>query len=197
MANGKVLTGFSLPWIALYANSGTTVTYSGGIPLARGVNVSLSVEAADDNVFYADNGMAETESGVFQSGTASVTVDGLKTAARKMLSGVKNTRTAGQVEFDAYDDEAELPYVGFGFVCRYMEDGVTTYVPVILTKVKFGIEGLEAATQEENIDWQTTSLESAVMRDDTEKHTWKLIGADQTTEEAAYAAIQAILTPAP
>lgn len=197
MANGKVLTGFSMPWVALYGQNGTTVTYTGGIPLARGVNVSLSVEAADDNNFYADNRLAETDNGVFQSGTVSVTVDGLKDDARKMLSGVQNTKTAGQVEFDVYDDDAELPYVGFGFICRYMEEHVTTYVPVILTKVKFGIEGLEAATQEDTIEWQTTSLEASVMRDDTEKHGWKLIGADQSTEEAAYNAIKAILTPAP
>ena len=169
MANGKVLTGFSLPWVALYSESGGTVTYSGGIPLARGVSVSLSVEAADDNNFYADNGLAETENGVFQSGSVTLTVDGLKDAARKMLSGVTNTQTAGQVTFDVYDDDAAIPYVGVGFVCRYMENGVTTYTPVVLPKVQFNPEGIEAATQEENIDWQTTNLEGSVMRDDTEK----------------------------
>lgn len=31
------------------------------------------------------------------------------------------------------------------------------------------------------------------MRDDTEKHEWKLIGADQTTEAAAVAAYKAVL----
>ena len=48
-ANGRVITGFSKPYIANYAASGTTVTYSGGMVLARGVSVSLAPESADDN----------------------------------------------------------------------------------------------------------------------------------------------------
>ena len=31
------------------------------------------------------------------------------------------------------------------------------------------------------------------MRDDTTNHDWKLVGADQTTEEAAVAVLQALL----
>lgn len=199
MANGKVLTGFSMPWVALYANSGTTVTYSGGIPLARGVSVSLSVESADDNNFYADNILAETEAGIFQSGSVSLEVDGLKDAARKLLTGVTNTKsvtigTNTTVVLDAYDDDASAPYVGVGFIARYMEEGVTSYVPVILPKVKFNPEGLDATTQGESIDWQTTTLEGTVMRDDSAEHVWKYIGAEQTSEADAYSVIKALLT---
>lgn len=202
MANGKVLTGFSRPWIALYAASQGEVTYSGGIPLARGVSVQLSVEGANDTNFYADNVLAETDNQAFSSGTASVTVDGLKEAARRLISGVSATKSvtptgaSAAVELDVYDDRAVVPYVGLGFVARYMEDGVTTYRPIILKKIKFSPEGLDAATQEENIDFQTLQLEATIYRDDTSTHEWKLIGADQTSEEDAYAVIQAVLTPA-
>ena len=193
MANGRVLTGFSMPWVALYANSGGTISYSGGMPLARGVSVSLDVEASSDNDFYADNVLAETDTQGFSGGTVTLTVDGLKDAARKLIMGLTATRTAGQVEFDQYDDTQVIPYVGVGFVARYMEDGVTSYVPYILNKVKFNPEGLEAATQEEEIDWQTTELEGTIMRDDSTAHAWKLIGAAQTSEAAAVDAYKAIL----
>lgn len=193
MANGRVLTGFSMPWVALYANSGGTISYSGGMPLARGVSVSLDVEASSDNDFYVDNVLAETDTQGFSGGTVTLTVDGLKDAARKLIMGLTATRTAGQVEFDQYDDTQVIPYVGVGFVVRYMEDGVTSYVPYILNKVKFNPEGLEAATQEEEIDWQTTELEGSIMRDDSTAHAWKLIGAAQTTEAAAVDAYKAIL----
>ena len=193
MANGRVLTGFSMPWVALYANSGGTISYSGGMPLARGVSVSLDVETSDDNDFYADNVLAETDNQGFSSGTVTLTVDGLKDAARKLIMGITASRTAGQVEFEQYDDTQAIPYVGVGFVARYMEDGVTSYVPYILNKVKFNPEGLEAATQEEDIDWQTTELEGSIMRDDSSAHAWKLIGAAQTTEAAAVDAYKAIL----
>lgn len=200
MANGKVITGYSMPFVALYAAANGVVTYSGGIPLARGVDVSLSVEGGSDNDFYADNVKAESDNQTFSSGTLSLTVDGLKEAARKLISGVKTTRKEGTgdtaVSFDVYDDKQEMPYVGVGFVVRYMEDGVTTYAPIIIKKVKFSPEGLDAATQEENIDWQTTKLEASIMRDDTANHEWKMIGDDQTTEEAAVAAYKLVLTPA-
>lgn len=201
MANGKVCTGFSMPFVALYSASNGTVTYSGGIPLARGVDVSLDVEGASDNDFYADNVKAESDTQTFTNGTVTLTVDGLKEAARKLIMGVTATRsvTVGadtSVVFEQYDNTQVVPYVGIGFVVRYMENGVTTYAPIILTKCKFSPEGLEAATQEEDIDFQTASLEAEILRDDSSTETWKLIGADQTTEAAAVAAYKAILTPA-
>lgn len=201
MANGKVCTGFSMPWVALYANNNGTISYSGGIPLARGVDVSLSVEGTSDNKFYADNVVAETDNQAFSSGTMTLTVDGLKDAARKMITGVTTTQsvtvtTGTTVSFDVYDDAASVPYVGVGFVVRYMEAGVTTYVPVIIRKVKFNDPELSAATQEEEIDWQTQSLEATILRDDSANHAWKMVGAEQTSETAAYNAIKKFLTAA-
>ena len=51
-ANGQVTTGFSKPYVATYANSGTTITYSGCTPLARGVNVNVEPDTGEDNNFY-------------------------------------------------------------------------------------------------------------------------------------------------
>lgn len=190
-----------MPWVALYAESNGTVSYSGGIPLARGVDVTISIESDSDNNFYADNVLAESDRQSFSSGTLSLTVDGLKDAARKLISGVSTTEsvtvtTGTTVSFDVYDDQASVPYVGVGFVVRYMEDGVTSYVPVIIKKVKFSDPEITAATQTESIDWQTQSLEGTIMRDDTANHAWRMIGAEQTTEAAAYNAIKAFLTAA-
>lgn len=190
-----------MPWVALYAESNGTVSYSGGIPLARGVDVTISIESDSDNNFYADNVLAESDRQSFSSGTLSLTVDGLKDAARKLISGVTTTQsvtvtTGTTVSFDVYDDQASVPYVGVGFVVRYMEDGVTSYVPVIIKKVKFSDPEITAATQNESIDWQTQSLEGTIMRDDTANHAWRMIGAEQTTEAAAYNAIKAFLTAA-
>lgn len=183
-----------MPWVALYTESSGTVTYSGGIPLARGVDVTISIEADSDNNFYADNVLAESDRQSFSTGTLSLTVDGLKDAARKLISGVVTTKTVSTVDWDVYDQNAVVPYVGVGFIGRYMEDGVTTYVPYILNKVKFDDPEITAATQTESIDWQTQSLEATIMRDDTADHAWKMVGEEQTTEAAAYNAIKAILT---
>lgn len=187
-ANGRVITGFSQPYVALYSESGGTISYSSGQILARGVNVSLSLDAADDNNFYADNVIAESATGMFGGGTCTLTVDGLLTAAEKLILGLP---TADGDGWTAYGDAASIPYVGLGFIVRYMSDGVTSYVPVILNKVKFKMPGLSAATQEDEIDWQTQELEATIMRDDSSDHNWKLVGAAQATEAAAAALIVA------
>ena len=200
MANGRVITGYSKPYVALYNVSDNAVTYSEGMPLARGVSVSIDPESGDGNDFYADNVTAESVGGTFTGGTLTLTVDGLKDAARKMVMGIvtENTVTVGtgttsSVKVYDYDDQQVAPYVGVGFIVRYMENGVTTYVPHVITKAVFSPEGLEAATQEEDIEFQTTELEATIMRDDSQYHRWQRVAEAQTTEALAEAVIRAIL----
>lgn len=196
-AAGKVCTGFSKPYVAKYSNAGGAVTYSGVMQLARGVSVSLSLNTTDDNTFYADNVSAETAPATFTGGTATLTVDGLLEAAEKFVLGLPeatNVEAGGsQVAVSHYGDGMEIPYVGIGFVVRYQSAGVITYAPVVLTKARFQQPGLDAATQEESIDWQTQELTVDLMRDDTTNHDWKLVGADQSTEAAAEEVLKAIL----
>ena len=198
MANGRVITGYSKPYVALYAVSDNTVSYSGGMPLARGVSVSIDPESGDGTDFYADNVTAESVGGTFTGGTITLTVDGLKDAARKLVMGIvtENTVTIGSgtsVKVYDYDDQQTAPYVGIGFIVRYMENGVTTYVPHIICKAVFSPEGLDAATQEEDIEFQTSELEATIMRDDSQYHRWQRIAEAQTTETAAENVIKALL----
>ena len=188
MAAGRVMTGFSLPYVALYTANGGTVTYSSGQRLARGVQVSIEAEAEDDNIFYADNISAESAPGIFTSGTATFTVDGLKLAAEQLIMGIPAADTEG---FIHYGENLTIPYVGVGFICRYMEDGVTSYVPYILTKCRFVTPGVDAQTATETIEWQTQEITATLLRDDTANHDWKLVGAEQTSEALAEAKIKA------
>ena len=190
MANGRVITGFSKPFVALYSASGTTVTYTGGIPLARGVEVQIEPESTDDNRFYADNIVAENEAGTFNGGTATITVDGLKDAANKLIFGLP---TADQQGWTNYGNDQAVPYVGFGCVVRYQEEGVVSYVPLVLTKIQFNEASLDASTQEENIDWQTQELTAQIFRDDTADQVWKKLGTGVATEAAAETAMKTAL----
>ena len=194
MANGRVCTGFSLPKVAKYTVSSGTVSYTNVTALARGVDVTLSIESASDNKFYADNVLAESENQAFSSGSLSLTVDGLKDTARQMITGVATTSsttvsTGVTVTWDIYDDAAVVPYVGVGFVARYMEDNVTSFVPIVLKKCKFSDPEISAATQEESIDWQTQTLEAEIMRDDSSSHAWRMIGTALSTEAQAETAV--------
>lgn len=186
-AVGKVTTGFSKPYVANYTASNGAVTYSNAQLLARGVEVSIEPESSDASNFYADNIVAETIGGQFTGGTVTLTVDGLLQDAEILIQGLP---TAGEDGFVAYNNQQNAPYLGLGFIVRSMSDGVTYYTPVVLAKVVFNPNTVEAATQEDEIDWQTSELEATIMRDDTALQNWKFVGTDYTTEAAAEAALQ-------
>lgn len=189
-AAGRVCTGFSKPYVATYSNVGTVVTYSSGQPLARGVSVNLQPESSEDNNFYADNIVAESGAGEFIGGTVELEVDGLFRDTEDLIFGSPAASEDGWV---ADGDASAAPYCGVGFVVRWMSDGATTFQPVVLSKVKFAIPEEERATQEDEIDWQTTTLTAALMRDDTTGHNWRYRGSSFSTEAAAEEALKTFL----
>lgn len=194
-AAGKVCTGYSSPFVAEYeATAGTggavNVSYSNGQELARGVGIELQITTTDGVVFYANNGAAESANGKFQSGKANLTVDGLFIAAERLIMGLGE---AAQDGFTDYDDDQEPPYIGLGVVGRFMSDGVTTYTPFILPKIKFSVPNRTMNTSENTVNFQTQALEADILRDDTAKHKWLRVGGDETTEAAAIAKIKTFL----
>ena len=197
-AAGKVITGYSKPYVAKYSATGGTVTYSGGMVLARGVSVSINPEVSNSNPFHADNVEAETVPGTFTGGTANLVVDGLLNEAESFIFGLPEPEQLSYgesktVDVYAYGEGVQIPYVGVGFIIRYMSGGVTTYVPMVLTKARFQTAGTEAATQEESIDWQTQTLTVDLMRDDSSDRNWRKFAEGQATEEDAEEILKAML----
>lgn len=192
-AFGKVVIGFSLPWVAKYTESEGVVTYSNAMRLARGVSVSAETDSSDNNNFYADNIIAESDAGTFSGGTVTLTVDGLFQDAEKLIQGLQAANTAG---FLVYDDNQAAPYVGVGFVIKYMSEGVTYYTPVIFTKTRAGQLTISAETQGESIDWQTAEVPFSIFKDDTSAHVWKMVGGDLADEASAEAAIKTFFNAA-
>lgn len=190
-SNGRIITGFSKPYVATYSNTGSTIAYTGVTPLARGVSVALSIEdASSDNVFYADNVAAETIAGVFGGGTVTFTVDGLLDATRKLILGLP---TKDSSDFYNYGDGMSVPYVGVGYVERVQAEGVVKWIPVVIPKCKFAIPADNAATQEQDVDWQTEELVATIVRADDTNHTWMKRGEQQDTEAAAETKVMAAL----
>lgn len=185
-AAGKVTTGFSKPYVALYSETGGVVSYSDGQLLGRGVEVSISPESSDDNIFYADNVAAETAGGKFTGGTVSMTVDGLLPATRKLIFGLPTESG----DWTAFGDDMYIPYVGIGYIARQQSDGVETFTATVLAKCRFTLPEDAAATQEEDIDWQTEALEATIFRADDDNHSWKFLSKEYATEAAAEAALK-------
>ena len=190
-AAGKVCTGFSKPYVALYSASGTTITYTSGQKLARGVNVSIEPESSDDNKFYADNIEAETEGGKFTGGTLNLTVDGLFQTAESLIMGLPAADSAGWVH---YGDSQEIPFVGIGYIARYMSDGVESYVPTVIPKCIFNQISDSAATSEGSINFQTQSRTATIKRSENANRDWRIRGDEEETEAAAEAAIKTMFS---
>lgn len=185
-AVGKVITGFSKPYVARYSASGGVVTYTDCQRLARGVSVAINPESSDPNNFYADNIVAESSPGLFNGGTAVLTVDGLLQDMESYLQGLASADEDG---FINYGTAQAVPSVGIGFVVRYLSEGITYYTPVILTKTNVQPFTSSAATQAEGIEYQTQELTFNLLRDDTPEGVWKKVGGDLSSEAAAESAI--------
>lgn len=196
-AAGRVRTGFSLPYVAVYSNSAGTTSYSSGQQLARGVDVSITAETAEGTIFYADNVAAETTPARMTSASGTLTVDGLFDAAEKLILGLPaaTSVTVDQTTVDEYNygDDMEPPYVGIGFIERYLSDGTESFVPVVLPKCRFKIPADNAATAEEEMSFQTQALDFDILRDDTTNHVWKKRYEAQDSEADALAVLEEIL----
>lgn len=189
MAAGRVITGFSKPYVAKFSESPASsviqvTTYNDGQLLARGVSVSIDPESGDDNGFYGDNGLAETEKQRFTGGTVTLTVDGLFADAERLIMGLP----AASSGWILYNDDQNVPLVGVGFIIRYQSGGTVTYVPVILVKCRFTQIPTSAATQEENVDYQTQELTAKILKTNGGK--WKRVGPDYASEDQAEAVIR-------
>lgn len=191
MANGRVRVGFSKPWVAKYSNTGSTVSYSEAMPLARGVSVNVDVTTSDGAKFYADNSLAESEAGIFNGGTLTLTCDDPNPDAKAVISGTEKAGADGWVE---YTGDEQKPYLGVGWIVEYVSSGVHSWVPTMLTKVQLINIADQANTREDGTSYQTSEETFDISRDDSEKQTWKRVNeAGFSTEAAAEEALKKVL----
>lgn len=197
LAAGAVGTGFRYPTVARYNGDGELGTHTDGRRLARGVRVSLSVQTADGNVFFADDGAAESNSDKFATGTVDLTVDGLLPASERMINGLPDEEVVEvngrQVPVTRTGDDAKSPNLGYGFIRVYESNGIELFRYIILPKVCFRQAGINAETRTEQKNYQTQDLTADILRRDGGKRDWRWIGALYTTVEEAVADMDAVL----
>lgn len=192
MANGRVKTGFSSPYIGIYSYDSVQgkAKYNNVQILARGVSVSAEADKPSPVDFYADNKLAERVSGAIQSGTITLTVDGLLPTAEALLFGLPTPDTDGVYH---YGDDATIPYVGVGFIARYISDGVESFQGVVFTKCKFDIPNENASTSEDSVSFQTQELTGSWVCCDNSNHDWKMVTKSCTSETDAVTELLKIL----
>lgn len=192
--------GLSKPYIATYVNNAGTITYSARTVLGKYTEIEISLDSADENILFADNGPAETDS-QFSGGTVTVTTDDLRPDAFKTALGLVEAAIAATMattnptpKWLVFDDDQAAPYFALGGIVKKKVDGAYKYQAFILEKVKFKNPDLSLTTQGETVEWQTPELEATILRSDAAKHPWYRISTLLDSEEDAVAAIEAYLT---
>lgn len=176
------IKGLSIPVFGHYQYNQDTnaVTYTDGFIIPHAISYSLTMEAGDNNPFYADNRVVENDIGTFSSGTLSLETDDLtQEASKKILGAVEIERTYGDktVTTLIYDDSQDAPTFGFGLIEEHQVSDVTMYKAIWLKKVVFGNPEDAATTRGETIEWQSRTVEASVIRSDemgdNGNHPWK------------------------
>lgn len=143
-------------------------TYSPPVQLAKAINADLSIELAEATL-YADDATAYVIKD-FQSGTLSLGIDDIGTAAAQDLTGAIIDDNG--VLVSASENDGAIVAVGF----RALKPN-NKYRYFWLYRVKFGIPATNLQTKGDSITFQTPTIEGTVMRrnkpDGTGKHPWK------------------------
>ena len=194
------IIGLSKPYIATYVNNNGTVTYSARTVLGKYTNLDLSLDSADENILYADNGPAESDS-QFSGGTVTVTTDDLLAAAFKTALGLTESAIATTVatttptpKWLVFDDSQNAPYFALGGIIKKKVNGAYKWVCFVLEKIKFRNPDLSVATQGETIEWQTPKLEATILRSDASGHPWFRMSTELDSEEDAIAVLEDYMT---
>ena len=171
--------GLRKPFYAIYNYDETagSVAYSAGGLLAKAVEFSASIESAEANNLYADDGIAETDRS-FGGGTISVTTDDLLPAPSAAILGItpkeiKIGSETATVQELVYDENMVAPYLGFGIIIPKVKNGVASFRAVVFPKIMFNVPADAATTQGESIEWQTPVIEGTILRSDADGHPWK------------------------
>lgn len=179
-------TGVMGPWMARYTNVNGVISYSEGMKVAATTDFDAEIDTTDNNDFFADNGLKETERR-FTNGTLSNSVDNFDQAGSRLVLGT----TLDTIEIDGesyniarYNNEAQTPYLGYGIIITERLDGKNLYRAVVFKKVMFSIPSDAATTQTDSITWQTRSLSATILRDDSPKEEWKVETTVSTVEKA-------------
>lgn len=189
--------GLSKPYYAKYSYDELTgkASYSDGGLMGKLVEMSNEPETTEDSNLYADNGIAESER-AFSGGSVSFTTDHFTQEVTKTILGVKEESVTVDGATDAteliFDDDANAPYLGVGYIIKGKKNGEHVWRGVVLLKVMFSIPSESATTQGESIEWQTPELSATIMKSDEGAHPWRR-QADFKTEAAADAYIRQIL----
>lgn len=176
--------GLSMPICSDYSfdPESKKVTYSNPVTVGKAVQFSASITNSENQYLYADNGIAETAKGSFQSGELTLGTDRLSQEASQKFLGVRvrkiNVPGISEPVTELVSTDGDTPpTLGHGIIEMLQEDDEIKYRAIWLTKVSFNIPEESATTKGETVEFQTPSITGTIMRsdeaDENGRHPWK------------------------
>ena len=142
---------------------GVLTGYSGVQTMGKAISANFAPETGDQNVLYANNGIAETDGAATAGGTLTLGLDRLKATAIADLYGLTAATESGATGFNFTGNEVANP-VGVAFIRQKQEDNDRNlHEVVIFSHVTFSLPSDEATTLGESVEWQTPEIEGTVV----------------------------------
>lgn len=189
------IKGLSIPVVAEYSATDTTVSYAKGIVAGKAVEYQVAWTTSEANNLYGDDQIVESEAGTFQSGELTLGTTDMTQDVSKLILGLKTATFSFGEEQTAnelvYDDDMKNPYLGFGIIETHQINDENKYRAVLLPKVRFALPENAATTKGETVEWQTPRITGTIYRSDqvdsNYNHPW-MIDAwfDKQSEAIAY-----------
>ena len=154
MANPNV--GMIYPVFAKLSShtDGQMPSYETGVVIQEARNCTVS-KTYNDNPLYGDDHIVDDDNGMTAL-TVSFEPTGLSDSDRMLLFG-EVEKSVGSVTAQVEMDN-ETPYGGFGYVRKMRDNGEYSYEGWIILKIKFTEESQTTATKEQQISWNTPTL---------------------------------------
>ena len=183
MANPNV--GMIYPVFAKLSShtDGQMPSYATGVVIHEARNCTVS-KTYNDNPLYGDDHIVDDDNGMTAL-TVSFEPTGLSDSDRVLLFG-EVSKSVGSVTAQVEMDN-ETPYGGFGYVRKMRDNGVYSYEGWIILKIKFTEESQTTATKEQQISWNTPTLNgraAAVDIDGSGKQAWRVHASFETLSAA-------------
>lgn len=176
--------GLSKPYYAKYAAAAGVVSYTGGAVMGKAVDASIDPDDNDIEIFYADNGPAESAP-QFTGGQLTLEIDRLSASVVADLFGItpgsSTTPVGTTLSFSA---NTSIPYIGVGLISKSIVNSDPVWMAVILPKVQFNPLSLDMSTQGEDIEFSGNELSATILRDDTTDAKWMELGYFTTEADA-------------
>ena len=163
---------------------GSMPVYGAGVVIQEARNCTIT-KTYNENPLYGDDRIVDDDNGL-QALTASFEPTGLSDADRVLLFGEKVAQVTTGVTGQWEGDNA-TPYGGFGYIRKMRDNGTKKFEAWIILKIKFTEESQTTATKEQQITWNTPTLNgraAAVDIDGSGKQAFRVHASFETLSAA-------------